>query len=141
MRLLRKAIYLATLSLSGCNTSGQQSLMREIDYAGWQSPAKLSLEVYDTTATVDLQIALRYDSAQLRDSINLMIATITPDRVRWNDNITLHLDSQQRGITNRDFDFRQDVKWGQIGKYQIAIYPQHNYKGISAIGVNIKEHQ
>lgn len=142
MAIFKKIIIFATLIFIGCSTSINRAIVKDVDVEQWYSPVELSFEVSDTTEVNDLAIFMRYQRDIELDSINVVIATTTPDLVEWRENVSFPIaGSSKDDIVLSEFDYRKRVALQQKGVYTIKIYPQHIYAGIEAIGINIKPHQ
>ncbi len=133
------AILLFVWALVSCNTSANHSVMVDVDSDEWFEPVELTLEVYDSEVSVDMDIALRYHTVIAGEKMELHIATTAPDGVRWSENITIQLPDTEGLILNYDAPYRHSVQWPTEGEYRFRITPNRIYAGVAAVGINISK--
>ncbi len=133
------AMLLLVLALASCNTTANHSVMVDVSSDEWFEPVVLALEVYDTESSVDLDVALRYNSIIAGDSVELHIATTAPDGVRWSEYLTICMPETEGLILNYDAPYRRMVQWPLEGEYTFCITPKRVYAGIVAVGINISK--
>ncbi len=143
MRLFRQAILIvALLQLFGCGGESKRlAEVVEVDRAGWSTPAELRLEVDDTLSRFDLRVLLRYDSYISADSVELIIHTQAPDGVMWSEHFTLVAPPSEGAVAFFEAPYRKNIRWRQMGDYKISLHPQHLYRGVSAVGINLIERE
>ncbi len=133
---------LASALMLSCTTLPQLAEVVEVDPAGWFSPSEIRFTVDEAQEyKVDMSILLRYDSTIWADSVELMVTTIAPDSVMWSERFTLRAPHNKQAISLVESPYRRNIEWGQSGEYRVVIQPQHVYRGICAVGINIIEQQ
>ncbi len=130
---------LLLLLLTGCNTTKELYSVVDVSPKEWFSPVEVSFELYDNSTKYEMQVSLRYGDMICSDSVEIIVETIAPDGVSWSDPLTIQTPHQGDLITIVDSDFRRDIKWCCEGRYRVIFYPQHLYRGVTAVGVNLRD--
>ncbi len=125
------------LLVVGCSSHRQVSQVADVSPKEWYSPVGVSFEVGDLLGRCDMQIMLRYGEMISADSVELLVTTIAPDGVAWSEPFMIYTPATKQVITIVDSDYRHNISWRQEGKYRVSFQPQHNYQGVTAVGVNL----
>ncbi len=133
----RSILSLLLLFVVGCSAVEYHSKVVDTDPEEWTFPANLSLAVSDTVQQHDLQLIMRYSNLLKVDSVELLVTTTAPDGVYWSDRLTLYPRRNGRSFNTLQSTYRRNVRWSQIGEYNIVFQPQRTYRGVTAIGLDI----
>ncbi len=140
MSLKRKIVSLAMILLTvGCGISTQRAMFTDVDSDGWCSPAMLRFTVSreDTLAACSMQLYARYGERMQSRSLEMMITVTAPDGVQWSEPFTMQIPAASKSHDLASAIYRHDVRWSQCGEYSVSFTPQHIYRGVMAIGVEL----
>lgn len=113
--------------------------MTDVDVRGWDQTASVEMINSDTATIRNLEIFVRYVPEMVGDSIKLTINTIAPDSTSYDEEITIHFDTQisdrYKGVIGR-YPYRKHSLLRQMGSYTVEITPTAEVRGVEAIGIN-----
>lgn len=127
----------------GC-TSVYTDRVADVDPRGWRTdaPATITFLNGDTAAMYDMVLLVRVDNTFSSRTLPVVIRTITPDSVRFEEKLNLPL--KPPTILKDDFyeaviPYRSDMTLGRTGKYTFEISTRADgISGIWGIGISMK---
>lgn len=116
----------------------------DVDPQGWHTDAPATVTVIntDTVALYDIAILVRADNTLGQQTLPIVIRTITPDSIRFEE--TLNLPLMPPATITEDFyetliPYRNDAVLDRIGKYTFEISTRTDgVRGIWGIGITMK---
>ncbi len=127
---------LVAIGFGGCIAS-HQSVVADVNVEDWRGETTITMLNSDTTTLRDLDIFVRHTPSVSPQSFGVVIESIAPDSSSFTEEITIHLDTRNKGkISIRPY--RTNGVWRQIGEYKMNITPTTKVSGVEAVGLNIK---
>ncbi len=96
----------------------------------------------DTLNSRRIELFVRYTDAFVGDSLTLTLSTATPDTLLFGEKVTFRLKRDHKAaatIQTQSLPYRNNVVLRCTGNYNFYIRPSHTYKGVEAVGINIKQ--
>ena len=144
MRAIRK-ILLAMVTLllfTQCGSTECSVVMQDVDIDGWTDEATLTYTNKQTVNNYDLSVVLHVNRRFKAKQIELDIMTMTPDSLRYSEQVTLPVnltwDDKTTVTTDLLLPYRQDVTLRCKGEYTMVITPQQSVVGVEAAGINFQ---
>lgn len=128
---------------AGCGYINHASFADNVDVNGWRQAATIEINNLDTTKHRNLTLFILYESGKIAGRLPLNIVTQSPSGVQIAEQIDVWLDHERGSETalNRTiqhFIYRDNVRWRELGRYKIFIYPRAELiEGVVAAGVRI----
>ena len=125
-----------------CRTTECSVVMEDVDINGWTEEATLSYTNKQTENNYDLSVVLHVNRRFTAKQLSLEITTMTPDSLRFSEQVTLPVsflwESPTDVTTDIELPYRQDVALRCKGEYMIVIAPQQSVVGVEAAGINFQ---
>ncbi len=138
------AIYLLVLAMTSCNFE-RRSMVVNTSVESWHRAAIMKTENVDTMQLFDMSIFMRYDPLLITsDSIPLYITTTTPSESVVVERMTIYPNVDTSDYKRAygegrakiiEVPYRQNIRWRELGWYQISIHPTQPTSGVEAVGV------
>ena len=144
MRAIRK-ILLAMVTLllfTQCGSTECSVVMQDVDIDGWTEEATLTYTNKQTELNYDLSVVLHVNRRFTAQQLELEITTMTPDSLRYSEQVTLPVSFSWESPTDITCDvelpYRQNVALRCKGEYKMVITPQQSVEGVEAAGMNFQ---
>lgn len=125
-----------------CRTTECSVVMEDVDINDWSEEATLSYTNKQTELNYDLSVVLHVNRRFKAKQLELQITTMTPDSLRYTEQVTLPVsfswESPTAVTTDIELPYRQDVALRCKGKYKMVIAPQQSVVGVEAAGINFQ---
>lgn len=144
---MRRRIYLllcATVLIYSCCTSVCTERVADVDPHGWHTdtPARVTVENTDTVAKCDISLLVRVDNTFVPQTLPVVIRTIMPDSVNFEETFNLPLaipTTMKENYYEALIPYRTDVILDRTGKYTFEISTLvDGVRGIWSVGITIK---
>lgn len=113
--------------------------MTDVNVRSWSDEASVVRINEDTSAMYDIDIVLHINSHFVAEQIELEITMLSPDSLRYTEQVALRINSLPEGPAAQAMDlrlpYRRDAKLKHIGGYTFNIRPLKPLVGIEAAGV------
>ena len=125
-----------------CRTTECSVVMEDVDINGWTEEATLSYTNKQTENNYDLSVVLHVNRRFTAKQLSLEITTMTPDSLRYSEQVTLPVNLSWENptavTTDIELPYRQDVMLRCEGEYTMVIAPQQSVVGVEAAGINFQ---
>ena len=125
-----------------CRTTECSVVMEDVDINGWTEEATLSYTNKQTENNYDLRVVLHVNRRFTAKQLSLEITTMTPDSLRYSEQVTLPVNLSWENptavTTDIELPYRQDVMLRCKGEYTMVIAPQQSVVGVEAAGINFQ---
>ena len=125
-----------------CRTTECSVVMEDVDINGWTEEATLSYTNKQTENNYDLRVVLHVNRRFTAKQLSLEITTMTPDSLRYSEQVTLPVNLSWENptavTTDIELPYRQDVTLRCEGEYTMVIAPQQSVVGVEAAGINFQ---
>ena len=125
-----------------CRTTECSVVMEDVDINDWSEEATLSYTNKQTELNYDLSVVLHVNRRFKAKQLELQITTMTPDSLRYTEQVTLPVsfswESPTTVTTDIELPYRQDVALRCKGEYTMVIAPQQSVVGVEAAGINFQ---
>ena len=125
-----------------CRTTECSVVMEDVDINGWTEEATLSYTNKQTENNYDLSVVLHVNRRFTAKQLSLEITTMTPDSLRYSEQVTLPVNLSWENptavTTDIELPYRQDVTLRCEGEYTMVIAPQQSVVGVEAAGINFQ---
>ena len=144
MRAIQKILLSAVtlLLFVQCRTTECSVVMEDVDINDWSEEATLSYTNKQTEHNYDLSVVLHVNRRFKAQQLALEITTMTPDSLRYSEQVTLPVsfswESPTDVTTDIELPYRQDVALRCKGEYKMVIAPQQSVVGVEAAGINFQ---
>ena len=144
MRAIRKILLsvVTLLLFAQCRTTECSVVMEDVDINGWTEEATLSYTNKQTENNYDLRVVLHVNRRFTAKQLSLEITTMTPDSLRYSEQVTLPVNLSWENptavTTDIELPYRQDVMLRCKGEYTMVIAPQQSVVGVEAAGINFQ---
>ena len=144
MRAIRKiTLLIVTLLLFvQCRTTECSVVMEDVDVNDWSEETTLSYTNKQTELNYDLSVVLHVNRRFTAQQLELEITTMTPDSLRYSEQVTLPVSFSWESPTDITCDvelpYRQNVALRCKGEYKMVITPQQSVEGVEAAGMNFQ---
>ena len=144
MRAIQKILLSAVtlLLFVQCRTTECSVVMEDVDINGWTEEATLSYTNKQTENNYDLSVVLHVNRRFTAKQLSLEITTMTPDSLRYSEQVTLPVNLSWENptavTTDIELPYRQDVTLRCEGEYTMVIAPQQSVVGVEAAGINFQ---
>ena len=144
MRAIQKILLSAVtlLLFVQCRTTECSVVMEDVDINGWTEEATLSYTNKQTENNYDLSVVLHVNRRFTAKQLSLEITTMTPDSLRYSEQVTLPVNLSWENptavTTDIELPYRQDVMLRCEGEYTMVIAPQQSVVGVEAAGINFQ---
>lgn len=144
MRAIQKILLSAVtlLLFVQCRTTECSVVMEDVDINDWSEEATLSYTNKQTEHNYDLSVVLHVNRRFKAQQLSLEITTMTPDSLRYSEQVTLPVNLSWENptavTTDIELPYRQDVTLRCEGEYTMVIAPQQSVVGVEAAGINFQ---
>ena len=144
MRAIQKILLSAVtlLLFVQCRTTECSVVMEDVDINDWSEEATLSYTNKQTENNYDLSVVLHVNRRFTAKQLSLEITTMTPDSLRYSEQVTLPVNLSWENptavTTDIELPYRQDVTLRCEGEYTMVIAPQQSVVGVEAAGINFQ---
>ena len=125
-----------------CRTTECSVVMEDVDINDWSEEATLSYTNKQTENNYDLSVVLHVNRRFTAKQLSLEITTMTPDSLRYSEQVTLPVNLSWENptavTTDIELPYRQDVMLRCEGEYTMVIAPQQSVVGVEAAGINFQ---
>ena len=125
-----------------CRTTECSVVMEDVDINDWSEEATLSYTNKQTEHNYDLSVVLHVNRRFKAQQLSLEITTMTPDSLRYSEQVTLPVNLSWENptavTTDIELPYRQDVTLRCEGEYTMVIAPQQSVVGVEAAGINFQ---
>ena len=125
-----------------CRTTECSVVMEDVDINDWSEEATLSYTNKQTENNYDLSVVLHVNRRFTAKQLSLEITTMTPDSLRYSEQVTLPVNLSWENptavTTDIELPYRQDVTLRCEGEYTMVIAPQQSVVGVEAAGINFQ---
>lgn len=142
MRLSLKSILLgATALISACSVQPDMVVMSDVNNSDWSEMATLS---YDnrTLKECDMSILLHVNRHFEQQSVSLQITMLTPDSLRYTEQVTLNVEQQPQrpsmAATDVELPYRRNLHLKHKGVYVWQITPAQSIEGVESAGIKFQ---
>lgn len=141
-------LFTGIVTFTSC-VAPQQIYTTEIDEFGWPADQEVSVEFSntDTVSLRSLNVVVRYGQDFSMEPLNLSITTVTPDGYRWIDTLSISAPEQRSAYgLYQDIEqpYRRKTLLNRNGQYVFVfrpLSPKKEIKGVTAIGIDIRQEQ
>lgn len=140
--LTAAAIAWAAWSCTGTGTRTVDSAMADVNPFGWNEPALVSFENSDTLSLRDLSLALRCGAPIGEPTLGLTLEFTAPDSTRFTEHCSFPLHLQRKPVSAAAtvvIPYRRNVLLRKQGTYTVGIKPDHNLRGVEAVGITFEK--
>ena len=144
MRAIRKILLsvVTLLLFAQCRTTECSVVMEDVDINDWSEEATLSYTNKQTENNYDLSVVLHVNRRFTAKQLELEITTMTPDSLRYSEQVTLPVslswENPTAVTTDIELPYRQNVSLRCEGEYTMVIAPQRSVVGVEAAGINFQ---
>ena len=144
MRAIRKILLsvVTLLLFAQCRTTECSVVMADVDINDWTEETTVSYTNKQTENNYDLNIVLHVNRRFKAKQLELEITTMTPDSLRYSEQVTLPVslswENPTAVTTDIELPYRQNVALRCEGEYTMVIAPQQSVVGVEAAGINFQ---
>ena len=144
MRAIRKILLsvVTLLLFAQCRTTECSVVMEDVDINDWSEETTIAYTNKQTENNYDLNIVLHVNRRFKAKHLELEITTMTPDSLRYSEQVTLPVnltwDDKTTVTTDLLLPYRQDVTLRCKGEYTMVIAPRQSIVGVEAAGINFQ---
>lgn len=140
-RTLLYIVYTAlTAMMCGCSTSIDRWDTIDFTEHRWAKDESAVFE-FSTHGTLykesEIMIFIRSDIRLNPKNPRLVIKTIDPDALFWEDTVTMPSAGGDMALSTSSLTLRRGVRWPKRGNYALSIHPIESVEGIWSVGVKI----
>ena len=144
MRAIRKILLsvVTLLLFAQCRTTECSVVMEDVDINDWSEETTIAYTNKQTENNYDLNIVLHVNRRFTAKQLELEITTMTPDSLRYSEQVTLPVslswENPTAVTTDIELPYRQNVALRCEGEYTMVIAPQQSVVGVEAAGINFQ---
>lgn len=140
-RTLLYIVYAALVcAVCGCSMSADRWETLDLDNHRWATHENAVFE-FSTHGTgyreSEIMIFIRSDRQLNPRNPRLVVKTIDPDALFWEDTITMPSAEGDMAVRASSFTLRRGIRWPKRGNYAISIRPEKPIEGIWSVGVKV----
>ena len=136
------AAAIAILLMVQCRVVENTVVMEDVSVRSWTEATTIKYVNSDTTTLRNLSVTLHVNRLYNNDSIALEISTMTPDSLRYTEQVvmpaTAEWPSENATTTDVEIPYRKNARLRCEGEYVVRITPQKEVVGVEAAGINFE---